>query len=80
MLSRKDRGRDFETLEAAALSERTATSAGMVDIKATPGRDKFHVLIDGTVFGPFSRVRMGPTRCANPPPRAVIMAFQPTDV
>lgn len=70
----------MESLEAAALGERTATSAGMVDIKASSGRDKFHVLIDGAVFGPFSRVRLGPTRCINPPPRAVLMAFQPTDV
>ena len=78
-LARKDRGRDFASLEAAAVAERATVSSGMVDIKAN-SRDKFHIIVDGTVFGPLSRVRIGPTRCSLPRPTISVMTFHPTDV
>jgi len=77
--SRKDKGRDLELLEATMHSETSTRPAGMVDVRAS-GRDKFHILVDGTVFGPFSRVRLGPSRCMLPRPTISVMTFQPTDV
>lgn len=72
----KERARDRQAaLCAAADAERSVFAACAVDIRAAAPGASFHVLLDGALFGPFARVRLGVCRAASAPLFVPVMSY-----